>query len=80
MKLVGKPDQEFLDKISSDSVSTGDVLFLFVLKKIFGNFNMSYNVHCRKKTPLHGSINFVILLKYHYSFFILFGSVCVTFN
>ena len=75
MKLVGKPDQEFLDKISSDSVSTADVLFLFVLKK----FCVLY-VHCRKKTPMHGSINFIILLKYHFSFFMLISSVCRTFN
>ena len=49
MKLVGKPDQEFLDKISSDSVSTADVLFLFVLKKFCGNFNVSYMYSVERK-------------------------------
>ena len=49
MKLVGKPDQEFLNKISSDSVSTVNVLFLFLLKKIFGNFNMSCMYTVKRK-------------------------------
>ena len=49
MKLVGKPDQEFLDKISSDSVSIANVLFLFFLKKFCGNVNMSYMYTVERK-------------------------------